>query len=163
MVPKKILVVVVLILILSAIIGGGVMAYRSIQNKPKTLKPTPTPASVVKPTLTPTPTPTSMPVKEVLSDYKIQVLNGSGVAGQAVVIRDLLEKEGAKEVVTDNADSFDNKNTEIQFKKEVKEEVFAKLKEILSNYTVVKKDTLSKSSDYDIVITLGTKKTKIAP
>lgn len=155
---NKIIVILALTLIIGGIIAGGVMVYRGSQGKtPVSIKknPSPTPTQIPKPTEAPTPT----PVKKVdLSKYKIQVLNGSGVVGAAGEIKTLLEKEGAKSVATDNADSYDNKNTEIRFKKEVKEEVFIKLKEILSNYTVVKKDTLSTSSDYDIVIIIGTKK-----
>lgn len=159
MVPKKILAVVVLILILGLIIGGGVLAYRSIGNKPKVSKPTPAQVSV-KPTSTPMPTLTPTPAEISLLDYKIQILNGSGTPGEAGVVRDLLEKEGAKDIATDNADSYDYTKTEIQLKKEVKEEVFAKLKEVLVDYTVVKGKILPESSTYDIVITLGTKKTK---
>lgn len=158
MVPKKILVMVVLILLLGAIIGGGVLAYRSIQNKPKASKPTPTQASI-KPTSTPTPIATPTPVEISLSDYKIQVLNGSGAPGVAGAVRVLLDKEGAKDVATDNADAYDYKDTEIQLKKEVGEKVFAKLKEILIDFSVVKGDILPKTSSYDIVITLGTKTT----
>ena len=159
MVPKKIFVIVALILILGAIIGGGVLAYRSIGNKPKVSKPTPTQAAV-KPTSTPMPTSTPTPAEISLLDYKIQVLNGSGVAGQAVVVRNLLEKEGAKEVTTDNADSFDHKDTEVKLKKEAGEKAFTKIKEILADYTVIKGSVLSKTSSYDIIITIGTKKAK---
>ncbi len=158
MVKKKILVVVVLILILGLIVGGGVLAYRSIGGKAKisipSLKPTPTSSP------TPTSIPSPTPVDINFSDYKIQVLNGSGVVGEAGVIRDLLEKEGAKDVATDNADSYDHAKTEIKLKKEVGEKVFTKLKEILVDYAVIKGDILPKTSSYDIVITIGTKKTK---
>lgn len=156
MVSKKILVIVVLISLLGAIIGGGVLAYRSIQNKPKASKPTPTQAAV-KPTSAPTPTIIPTPAKEALSDYKIQVLNGSGAPGVAGAVRDLIGKEGAKDVATDNADSYDYKDTEIKLKKEVGEKAFAKLKEILSDYSVIKGKTLPESSDYDIIIIVGTK------
>ena len=155
MVPKKILVVVILILILGLIVGGGVLVYKSIGKKPAVsvpsvkLSPTPTKTS------NPTPTPT--PAKISLSNFKIQVLNGSGVAGVAGEVKDLLEKEGAKDVTTDNADAYDYQDTQIQLKKEVGEKVFAKLKEILADYNVVESKTLQKSSDYDIIIIVGTK------
>lgn len=155
--PKKLIVVLILILIIGGIIAGGVIVYRGAQGKGDSpiisIKDTPTPT----PTETPTPTPTPTPTEISLSDYKIQVLNGSGAPGEAGAVRDLIGKEGAKDVATDNADSYDYKDTEIQFKKEVEEEIFAKLKEILSDYDVVKGKILPESSDYDIIIIVGVK------
>ncbi|MDO9027922.1 MAG: LytR C-terminal domain-containing protein [Candidatus Roizmanbacteria bacterium] len=74
-------------------------------------------------TITPTavpPTPTLTPnfKKE---EVKIKILNGSGVRGKATEIKEILRKKGYVEILTDNADNFDFKITEIQVKKDKKQ------------------------------------------
>ncbi|MFA5770702.1 MAG: LytR C-terminal domain-containing protein [Patescibacteria group bacterium] len=69
----------------------------------------------ITPTKTPpSPTPTPNFKKE---DVKIKILNGSGVKGKATEIKEILRKKGYVEILTDNADNFDYKITEIQVKK----------------------------------------------
>lgn len=66
----------------------------------------------------PTPTPTPNFKKE---EVKIKILNGSGVKGKATEIKEILRKKGYAEILTDNADNFDFKITEIQVKKDKKQ------------------------------------------
>ncbi len=71
-----------------------------------TITPTETP---------PLPTPTPNFKKE---EVKIKILNGSGVKGKATEIKEILRKKGYVEILTDNAENFDYKITEIQVKKD---------------------------------------------
>lgn len=66
----------------------------------------------------PTPTPAPNFKKE---GVKIKILNGSGVKGKATEIKEILRKKGYAEILTDNADNFDFKITEIQVKKDKKQ------------------------------------------
>lgn len=93
----------------------------------------------------------------VLSDYSVEVLNGSGVAGEAGAVKDLLEKEGFSEISADNADSYDYTDTEVRIKKDIPKKVFDLIKEKLSNYSVVQKEDLSEDNKYDIQIIIGQK------
>jgi uncharacterized protein (DUF2164 family) len=95
-----------------------------------------------------------------LSDYSVNILNGSGVAGEAGAVETLLDDLSLKSVDTGNADSYDYVTTEVSMKEGVPDAVYQKIKDALSeSYTVEKSDTpLSEDSDYDVVITVGAKK-----
>ncbi|KKR72640.1 MAG: coiled-coil [Microgenomates group bacterium GW2011_GWC1_41_8] len=93
-----------------------------------------------------------------LAEYTIQILNGSGIAGQAGAVQELLETEGFEQFDTGNADSFDFTDTEARMKEEVPASVFTSIMESLEDYTVVEGDVLDEDADYDIVITVGQKK-----
>ncbi len=102
---------------------------------------------------TPSPSPAATDIKR--ADLKVQVLNGSGVAGAAAKAKTLLEGLGYVEVATGNADG-DFAQTEIEVKvgKSVAGELIKK--DLEDEYSL--SDTigeLDESSDYDVVITLG--------
>lgn len=110
-------------------------------------KATPTPSS------TPTPTPTPAFKRE---DLKIKVLNGSGTAGKASEMKEILKKRGYNEIITANADNFDYKLTEIQVKKS-KSQATEMIKEDLKDYlTAFKETALSETETADVVLILGT-------
>ncbi|MBI4065285.1 LytR C-terminal domain-containing protein [Candidatus Gottesmanbacteria bacterium] len=112
------------------------------------VKPTPSPTS------TQTPTPTPAAVKR--SDFIIQVLNGSGKAGAAAKMKQLLEEKGYTVKDVGNADTSDFDNTEIVVKKD-KESAIVLLKEDLgSEYTIGKAESsLPDSSSSDARVTVG--------
>lgn len=85
----------------------------------------------------PSPTPTPNFKKE---DVKIKILNGSGVKGKATEIKEILRKKGYVEILTDNADNFDYKITEIQVKKD-KPQLGEMMKEDLKDYVTSLKFT----------------------
>lgn len=113
-------------------------------------KATPT----LAPTLTPpSPTPTPAFAKE---DLKLKVLNGSGTAGKATEVKNLLTEAGYGEILTGNADNFDYTVTEIQVKAD-KLQAFSMLAEDLKEYVgSPKKATLAKDEAADVVIVIGT-------
>jgi len=111
-------------------------------------KPTPT----VAPTAAPSPTPTQSFKK---SDLKIQVLNGSGVAGKASELKTILSKKGYTEIITGNADNYDYKLTEIQTKKS-KSQAANLIKEDLKDYLTAFKETeLDEKEAPDVIIIFG--------
>jgi hypothetical protein len=119
-----------------------------IQLLTKISPPTPTPTRI------PTPTPTVAPSinKE---EIKIKVLNGSGTAGKAAEVRDILKKLGYSQIVVGNADNFDYKITEINTKKD-KKYLGDQLKKELSQYSSsFKQSTLDEKETADVVIIIG--------
>jgi hypothetical protein len=86
----------------------------------------------------PSPTPTPNFKKE---DVKIKILNGSGVRGKAIEIKEILRKKGYVEILTDNAENFDYTITEIQVKK-TKSQLETMIKNDLKDYVSKPKITV---------------------
>ena len=109
-----------------------------------------TPTPNAKPSPTPTPTPTFK--KE---DLKIKVLNGSGVRGKAGEVKEILKNIGYGEILTDNADNFDYKITQINVKKD-KIQAATLIKNDLKDYLSSPKiGQLSEKETADVVIIIG--------
>ncbi|GAB4219367.1 MAG: hypothetical protein Fur009_5200 [Candidatus Microgenomates bacterium] len=147
--PKK-----EIILFLSSFIISFVIFYL-ITNFGKNIK---SPISLTNPTPTinPSPLPSLTPTPSFKKeDLKIQVLNGSGVAGKASEMKDILKKKGYSEIITGNADKFDYKTTEIQIKKD-KYQAVNLIKEDLKDYlSIFKESSLEASKTPDIIIIIG--------
>lgn len=142
------------IFILGAILGG-VYFY---QNGVNTIKvaPTPTPAAVA----VTTPTPSSSPSAVVdVSKFDVAVFNGSGIAGEAGKVKDLLTSAGFNVTSTGNAATYDYTKTIIKAKSTVGKTVIQKIKDALSKaYVIGDSQTLSSSSTTDIQIVVGSSK-----
>ena len=109
----------------------------------------PTPTAVLTATLTPTPS-----FKK--ADLKIKVLNGSGTAGKASEMKDILTKKGYGEIITGNADNYDYVTTEVQVKKTFSQ-VSSMLKIDLKDYlSTFKQSVLDATSTADLIIIIGT-------
>lgn len=102
------------------------------------------------------PGPSATPVGEIKrSDLKVQVLNGSGVAGAAAEAKTFLEGLGYVDVAAGNADG-DFARTEIEIKEDKSSASKILKQDLESDYTLSDTiGTLDSSSDYDVVITLG--------
>lgn len=110
-------------------------------------KPSPT----VKPTQVPSPTPVFK--KE---EVRIKVLNGSGTAGKATEVRDLLRDAGYQEILTGNADNFDYTQTVIQTKKSNKDVASLVAQDIADSADDPKiESTLDEDDASDVVIIVG--------
>lgn len=92
-----------------------------------------------------------------LADYSVQILNGSGIAGEAGVVKDLLKDKGFENFETGNADSYDYTDTEVSLKADISSEVFDSIKGSLESYSVIVGDELAKDSTFDIVVVVGQK------
>jgi len=143
-------------LIVGLLAGGIFVYFRGIGTLQNSLPlSTATPVSFA----TPAPTPLSSPFQEEKIDfsvYKINVLNGSGIKGEAARAKSLLEREGFKILHLGNAQSFDFQSTLIQAKEDVPLDVINKLKEVLlEEYAAETGDTLQDTGNFDIKITVG--------
>ena len=99
-------------------------------------------------------------VEEVSKDaLKIQILNGTGIAGQAQDLADLLKSDGFGDATLSNSPTTGNAQAKVSFKDRVpqivKDNLVKKLEEIFAEVQV---ETLQES-DFDIEITTGTLKT----
>lgn len=153
----KVILIIVLLLIAVGLAAGGFYYYKNNSTAPSAEEKQ-TPETQSSPTLTPSPEPTK--TTEDLKKYSLNVLNGSGVSGEAKKVSDMLVENGFKEAKTGNASKTDYTKTEVALKKDVPEAVFTAIKTALDkSYDVVKSEkALDDKSTYDIVITVGTKK-----
>jgi len=154
------------------IIGAAIFAGNYFLSQKTTPEPTPTPTPTIEVTPTPTPTvePSATPSGKVTptpsgkvtpttasKSLEIEVLNGSGISGQAGKVATLLKNAGYTVTSTGNADTFDYTQTVIQIKKS-KNQLATKLKTDLSaEYSVDPKiQTLAETADSDAIVIVGT-------
>jgi hypothetical protein len=140
--PKSILITPLLLLL----IGIGVIFKFNYSSNFSNSSPSPTPSPI-------SPTPTVIPNSAI----KIQVLNGSGQAGQAGIVADLLTKNNFIVTDTGNAANFKYDQTQIQTKSSVPVTVVAQVTQSLQptfNPQIIT-EKLPNSSEYDIIITTG--------
>ena len=142
------------IFLLGALLGGIVFYQKGI-SKGGDLVATPTPDSTAI-TQTASPTPS---IKADLTKFSINILNGSGIAGEAGKAKDLLTEAGFKVSGTGNASTYNFTKTVVKAKSVVDSEFLTKLTEALGkNYSVDKTQTLPDSSTDDIQVVVGSTK-----
>jgi len=149
-----------LFLIIAGLVVGGFFFYKSrvAEKSGGTAK---TPSSTPAPQATATPTP-SEEVK--LDSLKVNILNGSGIPGEAGKVQDFLEEAGFKDFKTGNADNYNYTITEVSLKEGVPDAVFDAVKEALGEYNVVKQEGfLDKDSEFDVEIIVGAKSAAATP
>lgn len=141
------------IFILGAILGGIIFYQRGV-NTTK-VEPTPTPVTSTSAT-----EPTSTPSATVdLEKYEVAVFNGSGTAGEAGKVQDILETAGFVVSSTGNAASYDYSDTIIKAKEDVDNAFIQKLTDTLSDtYVVGDTELLSASSDDSVQVIVGSSK-----
>jgi hypothetical protein len=153
---KMIIVITVISALVAAFVSGGVYVYLSgIESlNTETSEPSPTPDTSSEPT--PTASPESEEPVDV-SSYSVQVLNGSGAIGAASDGEDILTGANFTVKSTGNAANYNFEATVIQSKKDVAGEAISAAKMALEkeDYEVEIGDTLEESSDYDVVVTIG--------
>lgn len=144
---SKIAIITVILLIIA---GAVYFFFMRNQGAGKTAETEITPTSNVSEA---SPTPEEVDPGE----YDIEILNGSGIAGEAGRAQELLESEDYTVVSTGNADEFDYTDTVIQASDEVSEDWLDDLKDILGrNYTVQSSvEDLDTDSEADVVIIVG--------
>ncbi len=94
------------------------------------------------------------------NELKVQILNGSGVVGEAAYVEGLLTPIGLTLITLGNADRYDYENTQLQRKETVTPDALRVVKSALEKeYLVsVSSDLLTKDSEYDLLIVVGKKK-----
>ena len=153
---KMIIVITILSALVAAFVSGGVYVYLSgVQSSDENVEesPSPTPAPSESPEANATPEPA--PVE--ISSYSVRVLNGSGAIGAASSGEDILVEAGFTVESTGNASNYDFESTVVQAKPSVEAEAVNKAKTALEedDYEVEIGTPLAASSEYDIVVTIG--------
>lgn len=150
--PLRWLFIIVLVLITAGATAlGGYYILTKPNNSPdSTDQVSPTPQ------IAPTVTPTAAPID--LESLKIEILNGSGVPGEAGRVETLLKSAGFGDAQTANADSYDYETTEISVGSSVAEEVKQTLTQALQTYELDPIAVSSGSAEFDISIIVGSKK-----
>lgn len=113
---------------------------------------------VVSPTpiLTQEASPIPAPPKVDISKYKIEVLNGSGISGEAARVKTLFEQEGFTVISIGNSDRSNYKETIVQVKKDTPEAFLNKLKSLLEEtYVVSIVIALSPDENVDTIVIVG--------
>src|SRR5258708_199334 len=145
------------ILILFLVVIGAVtfFVFKSSRGVSSEASPTPTATDMAN-VATPTATATAAPVDK--TQLKIQVLNGTGIAGEAGLLSDALKALGYTNVTSGNASTQNATSTQVTFASTVSSDVVAeitnKLKDLYTNVTTGN-STLSGS---DIQIVTGVRK-----
>lgn len=129
-------------------VGGFVLA--KIQNS-RTKSDQPVAGKVV--TSTPSPSPAAV-VQTDRADLKVQVLNGSGVKGEAARAKEFLEGLGYKDVKVGNADA-DAGLTVVEFKKGAEKYVDTLTNDLSKKYKLGPNVNLSEDAEFDVIVTLG--------
>jgi len=157
------IVFLIIAVMLVGLFAGGFFYLRS-RSTNVTQKENPNPTSTVQnsasetPSSTPSPTPSPTPNSPELSVLRVQLQNGTGIAGEAGNVQKILESEGFKIISSTNADTFDHDESEVSLKPQY-DMVYDTLDRALnSEYTLIKSDTLPDDSQNDIVIIIGKKK-----
>lgn len=150
---KKVLIIFFILLLLAAL---GVGAWY-VLSEPQVEIDEVTSELSVSPTPSPSPSPTSAPIQR--EEIKINVLNGTGISGEAGLLQDELEDLGYSDIEVGNADETDYEATQVTFSdklsEEAVEEILEKLKEM---YSEVEDDVSISIEDYDIQIITGLRK-----
>lgn len=140
---------ILFVVFLALALLAGIFIYKQGVNKGEEI-------NVV--TLTPTPTVAPEPSKaEIdLSKYKIEILNGSEIDGEAGKQKDNLEGEGFKVSSIGNAENSDYTKTIIQAKEDVDKDFLDKLKSVLEkSFVVGETEGLSEDADSDVIVIIG--------
>lgn len=151
--PKWIIAVVGVILILAV---GGFFISRSLGSTEE-IEPTPTSAGLSSlPTPNVTTTPTPEPVEVDKSEIKVEVLNGTGTAGEATFLQGELEDLGYEEIEVGNASSQNETETTVTISNDMPDEIVDELTEALEDiYDEVTVSRGTVSGGFDIRILTG--------
>lgn len=168
---KLIAIIVTVIVVLVGMVVGGFFVYQNamkeanespdvIVNDDTTTQPTSLPspdndATGSSETDTDTDTETDAGDQLDPASISVQVLNGSGTAGVASRVANLLEDAGFEEIDTDNAESFDYEETVVQVKPGQDELYELVLTELQADYTIAQGEDLDVDNQFDLVITVG--------
>ena len=153
--PKKKTNTLVFIILGIVILVGGIIFFVTKGNKESELvSPTPTSEGII--INTPSATETPEPVDKV--DVAIEILNGTGISGEAGYLQGKLRDLGYTDIEVGNADEQDQTVTTVTFSTDLdeanKNEIQAELEKLYEDVTV---KTLS-SISVDVSIVTGLKK-----
>jgi len=139
-----------------ALIVAGLVIWKLISNSSEP-EEAPTVTDILVETSTETTESEEEEPKELdRTDYKAQVLNGSGIAGAAGKLAKVLETAGFEDVDTSNADNYNTQGVIIQVKDGQSSLAALVESDLSKDYEGISvKDNLDDDSEFDVVITLG--------
>ncbi|QQS38715.1 LytR C-terminal domain-containing protein [Candidatus Woesebacteria bacterium] len=153
---KSIIFILIIIIIVAGLAGGAWYLLREpeidTQSSPSqnlTMPETRTPTS--------TPVPTVAPKEDVdRKDVQVQILNGTGIAGEAGLLQGKFEALGYTSIDVDNAEDQDNEDTSITFSKELPDTLVDEITEELEKvFITVKTKKATSTTEYDVVVITG--------
>lgn len=155
---KTVLFTTVISALVAAFVSGGVYVYLSSRDASDEAmeKIVATEEATPEPTTVPTATPAPQDETD-LTEFSVQVLNGSGKIGAAGKGSDSAESAGFVVDNTGNADNYDYEESVVQAKEDVPQSAVDKLVTALEDdgYKVKIGKDLASSNKYDIVIIVG--------
>lgn len=134
-----------------AILGGGYWYRQKMMIPPKAVTKVDT-VSVI-PSATPVASPSAAPLSK--ADVLVQVLNGSGISGQAGKVKNLLTKAGFENVEVGNYPGANRKGTLVNYKSSVPESLRQELITELSESVASVSAEATASGDFDMVVVTG--------
>lgn len=154
--------------ILAIVIGGAFFVMSSPSDETTNSTPTPTgnvlstfPTPEVAATPEPTVTPTPQPVDK--SEVKIEILNGTGKAGEASFVKAALEKLDFTEIEAANAESRDETSTTVTYSSSLPQSLVDEIVSMLEkSFADVKARKGTVSGGFDIRILTGPRGTTTA-
>lgn len=119
--------------------------------------PSPTPSFGVvpidEPETTPVPTKSPEPVKK--SDVSIEILNGTGISGEAKLLSDKLKTLGYSDITAGNAETTNNTETTVTFAKTLSQTVQDEIKKELDSFYKTVNVKTSSTQKSDVVVITG--------
>lgn len=155
-IKKQLILLILSLLLLAGAIGYFLLWARIIPNpwfkKPEILHPKST--KVIVPSITSQPSPTTKPLTDK-SAIKIQILNGSGIEGQAGKLSDLLKGVGYSNITIGNTENLEQRTT-IIYNKLLPKEMLSNIKDSIKNdFPDPTLEEASEAGEFDILITTG--------
>lgn len=148
---KRNLIIAIVGIILLILLGVGAWFVLS---DPTTEEATPEQETIeIQPTSTPVPTETPVPIER--SEIRIQVLNGTGVSGEAGLLQEELEELGYEDIEAGNADNTDYEAAEVTFNEDLSPEAVTEITEMLEGMYVEVSTSTDSLDDFDVVIITG--------
>ena len=153
---KKYFLIGLVVVIVLGLIGGGVLVYKKAmmgkqekQEDSVSTAPSPTPVPVEEQEASP-----AAELKR--EEIKIQILNGTGVAGEAKKAKDLLEDLGYTDIKIANASSYDYDEVEISLKEESQNYFNLLSDDLKEEYDVSEEmGELDEDEKFDAIVILG--------
>lgn len=153
---KWIYIIVVFVILIGVI---AVLVFKGSQTTSEE-EPTPPPlGELSSPEATPESTPTPSPSSVSKEDIRVQILNGTGIPGEAGYLQGQLRSSGYTNITTGNADNTSNATTQVIFASSVSADVVTEVTtQLKSIYQTVQSDTSRSLTSTDIQIITGLKK-----
>jgi len=143
-------------IMLLGLLMGGIVAYYSGLNKLKSSEEAITKNTTPQPTITAESSPSASPAAKIdLTKYKIKILNGTGIKGEAGRVQTLIETAGFSVLSAGNAATYDYTKTQITIKTGVDPDfVSALVATLKKSYQLEDPKTVSSQTN-DITIIVG--------